>query len=178
MNEVIFRFINSIAGQYGWLDLAIIFFADYFIFIFALGALFLALYHKSERQIIRNLFFIFISGISAWIIVQFVKHFYFSPRPFLALKDAVMLIKHGANDSFPSGHTAFSFAIAMAVYFWKRKYALVFFTGAAFVGIARVAAAIHWPYDILAGAILGIIVTSCAHLFLKGELFSKNLKSV
>jgi len=178
MNEIIFHFINSIAGQVRLLDLAIIFLADYFIFILALGALFLALYHKSEKQVIRNLAFIFISGIVAWGIVEVVKHFYFSPRPFLALENVRQLMEHGANDSFPSGHTAFSFAIAMAVFFWKRKYSWLFFVGAALVGLSRVAAGIHFPYDILGGAILGIVVTSFAHFLLKSGRFSKDLKSV
>ncbi|MCR4284171.1 MAG: phosphatase PAP2 family protein [Parcubacteria group bacterium] len=177
MNEIIFRYINSIAEQYHWLDLAIIFFADYFIFILALSALFLALYHKSEKQVIRNLAFIFISGIVAWVLVQFIKHYYFSPRPFLALDEVRQLIEHGANDSFPSGHAAFSFAIATAVYFWKRKYAWIFFIGALFVGLARVAGGIHWPYDILGGIALGVVVTSLIHFLLKSKRFSKNLKS-
>lgn len=178
MNEIIFRYINSFAGQYDWLDILIIFFADYFIFVLALGALFLALYHKSEKQVIRNLSFIFISGILAWVLVQIIKYSYFSPRPFLALDGVRQLIEHGANDSFPSGHTAFSFAIATAVYFWKRKYALVFFVGAMLVGLARISAGIHFPYDILGGIILGIVTTSFIHFLLKRKYFSKNQKSV
>ncbi|PIR58006.1 MAG: hypothetical protein COU71_00970 [Parcubacteria group bacterium CG10_big_fil_rev_8_21_14_0_10_38_31] len=178
MNQIIFYFINSIAGQFGWLDFIIIFFADYFIFVLALGALFLALYHKNEKQIIRNLSFIFISGIVAWVLVQIIKSYYFSPRPFLALGEVRQLIEHGTNDSFPSGHTAFSFAIATAVYFWKRKYAWIFFVGAMFVGLARIATGIHFPYDILGGIALGVIVTSSIHFLLKSKLFSKILKSV
>lgn len=175
MNEIIFRYINSFAGQYNWLDILIIFFADYFIFILALGALFLALYHKSEKQVIRNLSFIFISGILAWLLVQIIKYSYFSPRPFLALDGVTQLIEHGANDSFPSGHTAFSFAIATAVYFWKRKYLLFFLLGAVLVGLARISAGIHWPYDVLVGVFLGVVVTSLIHLLLKNKRFPKNL---
>ncbi len=177
MNQTIFYFINSFAGLYNWLDWLIIFFANYFIFVLAFGALFLALYHKSEKQIIRNLAFIFVSGIIAWGIVEVVKHFYFSPRPFLALENVKLLIRHGANDSFPSGHTAFSFAIATAVFFWKKKYASVFFTGALLVGLARVASGVHFPYDILGGIVLGIIVPSLIYSLLKNKHFSKNLKS-
>jgi len=175
MNQTIFYFINSVAEQAHWLDLAIIFLADYFIFILALGALFLALYHKSEKQVVRNISFIFISGIIAWIIVQLVKHFYFSPRPFLALENVRLLIEHGTNDSFPSGHTAFSFAIATAVCFWKRKYARVFFIGASLVSLARIAAGIHWPYDILGGIVLGTVVTFSIHSLLKSRRFSQSL---
>lgn len=178
MNEIIFRYINSFAWHYNWLDFLIVFFANYLIFILAVLALFLALYHKSEKQVIRNLVFIFVSGILAWGLVQVIKYSYFSPRPFLALDDVRQLIEHGANDSFPSGHTAFSFAIATAVYFWKRKYAWIFFVGAMIVGLARIAAGVHFPHDILGGAILGIIVTSLIHFLLKSKCFSKNLKSV
>lgn len=57
--------------------------------------------------------------------------------------------------SFPSGHAAFYFALAFAVYLYHKKAGAFFLTGAALISISRVAGGIHYPSDILAGAILG-----------------------
>ena len=60
------------------------------------------------------------------------------------------------DDSFPSGHTAVSFAAAAAMekrYGWK--IGLPAFGVAAFVGASRVAADKHYVHDVLAGAAIG-----------------------
>lgn len=62
----------------------------------------------------------------------------------------------GKYNSFPSGHTAASFALAYV--FGKRfpKYAIFFYIVAAFVGASRIYLGSHYPTDILAGAFLGV----------------------
>ena len=69
------------------------------------------------------------------------------------------------NDSFPSGHTAFSFAAAATM---QRRYGwevgLPAHAVAAFVGFARVKADKHHWYDVVAGAAIGeasgVLITS------------------
>ena len=38
-----------------------------------------------------------------------------------------------------------------------KKRGWIYLAGAALIGLARVAAGVHWPSDILAGAIVGLI---------------------
>jgi undecaprenyl-diphosphatase len=45
----------------------------------------------------------------------------------------------------------------MVVFFFHKKWSFLFFVGAVLIGIARVIAGIHWPIDILGGAIIGIL---------------------
>lgn len=82
-------------------------------------------------------------------------------RPFETLRDLhyLNLVSPGAN-SFPSGHAIMLFAFAGTFYYighhpnWARFLLLL----AIAVVIARVVAGVHYPSDVLAGAVLGLIV--------------------
>ncbi|MCX8502060.1 MAG: phosphatase PAP2 family protein, partial [Alphaproteobacteria bacterium] len=59
--------------------------------------------------------------------------------------------------SFPSGHTTTAFALAtVAVAYWPR-FRLYLFSAAGVVGALRVLSLDHWPSDILAGALVGMV---------------------
>lgn len=81
------------------------------------------------------------------------------PRP-AAVIDASQITIIGARltaHSFPSGHTvsAFSFVVAwLALLGWR---ALPIVAIAALAGFSRVAVGAHWPVDVLAGALIGLI---------------------
>ena len=75
------------------------------------------------------------------------------------INDAVrVLIPYPSDYSFPSGHTAVSFAAASALYFAGEKYlwkaALVL---AAFIAFSRMYLYVHYPTDVLGGVVIGII---------------------
>jgi lipid-A-disaccharide synthase len=58
--------------------------------------------------------------------------------------------------SFPSGHTAAAFAVATGLVFsFRGRRRWLWFAPAAFVGVSRVACGVHFPLDVLAGALLG-----------------------
>ena len=45
----------------------------------------------------------------------------------------------------------------MGIYFWRPKWSILFFAGALLISISRVIAGIHWPADVLGGAVVGIL---------------------
>jgi undecaprenyl-diphosphatase len=61
--------------------------------------------------------------------------------------------------SFPSDSASFVFAIATGFCLISWRWGLGMVAFATFVGLARVAVGIHYPSDILVGALLGIAVT-------------------
>jgi len=155
MHQDIFYFFNNFAFQNKFVDVLIVFAANWLIWWLVLGVFFLFFLKKIT---LKNIFQILALALVAWLIAEIIKFFYFSPRPFLELSGVKLLFNHGLNESSPSGHTTLAFALATAIAFITNyKISFIFFTGALLVGLSRIVAGIHWPLDILTGAILGII---------------------
>ena len=82
------------------------------------------------------------------------------PRPFLENPAAQVLVHLPKSFSFPSGHTAVSFAAAMALVFGKAKKwlwipALII---ASLIAFSRLYVYVHYPTDVLAGIVLGALM--------------------
>ncbi len=78
------------------------------------------------------------------------------PRPFVTHPDLIALLDPGDQWSFPSGHSLSSFAAASALCFYHRKSSIPAFLLAAAIAFSRLYACVHYPTDVLAGALIGI----------------------
>ena len=63
------------------------------------------------------------------------------------------------DPSFPSGHAVFSFMMATLLSHWFPRYRVIFFIIAAFIGWTRIYLVLHYPTDVIAGALLGYGIT-------------------
>jgi undecaprenyl-diphosphatase len=91
---------------------------------------------------------------------EFILNFISRERPFHASGDITVLIPPPLDEifqSFPSGHTIFFFALATVIYLKDKKWGLVFFLLAGFIGVSRIAVGVHYPTDIMAGVLLGAL---------------------
>lgn len=86
-----------------------------------------------------------------------IKGFIARPRPFMIDMTMELLIPPPADFSFPSGHTGSSFAVAAALYGADRRLYLPALILAALIGFSRMYLFVHYPSDIVAGIILGMI---------------------
>lgn len=88
-----------------------------------------------------------------------LKHLVGRPRPWLDVAGLSYLVVEGDPNSFPSGHTCSSFAAAMAWWqFVPKKWMKG--TGmamAACMGLSRLYVGVHYPSDVLAGCLVGLL---------------------
>lgn len=75
-------------------------------------------------------------------------------RPYYVL-DYTPLIPPVGDPSFPSGHTAASFAAATAIYAINRNWGIAAYILATVMGFSRLYLGVHFPTDVLAGALVG-----------------------
>jgi membrane-associated phospholipid phosphatase len=76
-------------------------------------------------------------------------------RPFAALPDVHCLTGMGGSGSMPSSHAANWFAMAMVAFFYYRRSVWFMVPMASLVSFSRVYIGVHYPSDVLAGALLG-----------------------
>lgn len=97
------------------------------------------------------------AGLGAGILAQIVKHLVGRARPELWL--GPMHYAPGSSTSFPSGHTVGAFALAGVLIFGSRSLPVrvIAFTLAAGIGLSRVLAFRHWPSDVTASAVIGLV---------------------
>jgi undecaprenyl-diphosphatase len=77
-------------------------------------------------------------------------------RPFVEDPRGVHLFGgHAADPGFPSDHATGAFAVAMAIWLRDRRWGSVALIAAAVLSVGRVAIGVHFPSDVVAGAVLG-----------------------
>lgn len=192
-NYHLFVEVNRYAGQNTLLDAIMVVCANDLVFVWPLILLLLwgrprflrtRPLRPGEAEIIATCRAAFVWSIGACLLaVAFnigIERLIFEPRPFIT-HPVHLLIAHPADDSFPSDHTAVSFAVvgmllltlpSLLTAAWKQRSILWRSQGwclllplvlmglsvlmACSIGIARVFVGVHYPLDILGGAGSGL----------------------
>ncbi len=163
-DETLFTALYSIAHHSVVLDWIVIFLAKYLIWFFIIGVVIKLFRKKNWREqslvwknrfqtIALGLMAVIISrGIIANVFYSFIEH----PRPFVTLS-IEPLFNHMAVNSLPSGHMALLMPIALTGFLLSRKTGWLGVLLTLTVGTSRVIAGVHWPSDIVAGILIGLI---------------------
>lgn len=98
------------------------------------------------------------TGCIAWLLYRAIKQRTCRPRPFRVHADVIARATALDEFSFPSGHTlhAVSFTMVAAAWFPVLIWPLSAFAVA--VAMSRVVLGLHYPSDVLAGALLGTLI--------------------
>lgn len=198
LNYMLFSEINAPAGSIPWFDALMIFCANTLIFFWPIFLLFVwgipfnwrkRPLQSAEEAVIQErraaVLWIVIACLVAYAINLLIEQFVFEPRPFVSHK-VHLLISHAADSSFPSDHTAWSFAVIGMLLFafiplWRAKgrptvppgqlgqpaqsismgklwlFVVVAFVIGCSIGLARIYVGVHYPDDIVGGAIDGLM---------------------
>ena len=95
-------------------------------------------------------------------------------RPYEVMNDISPLIVSSDPNSFPSGHTSAAFSVGVLWSTVSKKYwvKIIALLQAVLMGLSRMYVGIHYPSDVLAGALVGVL---CSVLSIKlGRTFMKN----
>ncbi len=167
-----FRAINGLAGRSDALDAVFVFLATYLIFVMAaLIAGYVAVAWKTSHfeGRVENLAHALWAAVLAMLVQIPFAYLWFRPRPFAVLEDVVKLADRMATEkSFPSAHATLAFALAGAIALRNRKWGNALLCMAALVAFGRVAAGVHYPTDVVAGAIVGLLAALAAAPIKKG----------
>jgi undecaprenyl-diphosphatase len=97
--------------------------------------------------------------VAAYLANSVLKSVVEEVRPCQQLGTATLEACPGAGDwSFPSNHTVIAFAAAAALWFAYRWIGWLAFAAALLMGASRVWVGVHYPHDVLVGALVGLVV--------------------
>ena len=98
------------------------------------------------------------SAILAFAMSTLAAGFIGRVRPYLAVQGVEALVSPNLQaGSFPSSHTAIAFGAAAALAFADTRVGVAAFIMAIFVALGRIAAGMHYPTDVIGGALVGLL---------------------
>lgn len=125
-------------------------------FWIAIGVLFLLFGFRKKIWRSRGLLVLLSLAVNFLVCNMVLKPLVDRTRPYYVL-DYTPLIPPVGDPSFPSGHTSASFAAATAIYCINKKWGIAAYLLAAVMGFSRLYLGVHFPTDVLFGAVVGMV---------------------
>lgn len=158
MNEALLDLLNGqLAGRWALVDAQFVWWAQYGIFlVFGIaGVSGLVEFQRRPVRAIRVLVTVLAGAAGATLLLFLASNLVTEARPFVADGHTIQLLRHRADNSFPSVHATIATLVAVIGSFAWPRFAAVFLCLAVFVGLARVLSGVHYPGDIVAGWAIG-----------------------
>lgn len=107
---------------------------------------------------------------------KIIKHIVKRPRPFTLHPNIDTIVHRPGSFSFPSGHSCCAFAAATAVFMFDKRLGIFCYITAALIAFSRNYFYIHYPTDVLCGAVLGVILGIISAVIIKAVMNSREKK--
>jgi undecaprenyl-diphosphatase len=149
----VFQMINQLGNDLSFLNPIMRFLASKAEYVFYLGVVvyWFTRQEANRRMVAQAL----LSACIALACSGILGHLFYRDRPFVTYS-VIQLIPHPANASFPSDHATAAFVIATSIWISRRRDGKVWLVLAACIAFSRVWAGVHYPADVIGGAIIGI----------------------
>ncbi|CAH0313974.1 undecaprenyl-diphosphatase [Peribacillus simplex] len=174
MNSKLFRMINNLGKQYTDLNPFFVFIAEYMIFFLVLAVLMFLFSRRNKNRIM--VICAFITLVISELLAKIAGQFHSNNQPFAELPNVNRLVEKAVNNSFPSDHTIIFFSFCITFWLFKRGWGILWVILAVLVGISRIWIGVHYPADVLVGAIISIVSATIVYkIVLKLSLTKKFL---
>lgn len=124
----------------------------------------------------RNVGIVSLCSIALCFLITNVglKNIVARPRPYTQIAELMILTHPETSFSFPSGHTANSFAIALIYYrMLPKKYGITAVVLATLIGLSRLYIGVHYPTDVIGGLFVALFTSSVVY-FIYQRIMSNN----
>lgn len=99
---------------------------------------------------------VLVPGVT-FVLLSVFRSRYNAPRPYEVLPIQPLIHKDTRGKSFPSRHVFSVFVIAMTFLWLIPPLGVVFLAAGVLLALCRVIGGVHWPRDVVAGALCGIL---------------------
>jgi membrane-associated phospholipid phosphatase len=105
-----------------------------------------------------------VSLVIVAVLIKLAAAIHTDPRPFVVDPSIKPLFAHGADNGFPSDHTAVAATVALLVMMYRRWLGAALLAASILLGAARVAANVHHSQDIAAAVLIAVVAVGMAHV--------------
>ena len=162
MNDWLFSLINGFANGNIILDafMIVVSKAVPYLYILLLAWLYVQGFRKGSFKLRGESFATGVLLVLCLIGSFILGSLFYENRPFVDHPDAILILNHAADASFPSDHAVGTMAIACGILFYDWSLGTKMVYGSILVGVSRVFVGNHYPGDILGAFILVWVITA------------------
>lgn len=161
MDLLLFRGINGLAGRWWLVDEFFRLAANDYVVPSVIVTLLLVRWFHPEPRHRRVVVHAIVALLLANLLVKGLNLLWFRPRPF-TYNEVTLLFYFPSDSSFPSNSAAAVWSLAAALWFRDRRGATgrIALALAALMGLSRIWIGVHYPLDIVGGALIGLVAAA------------------
>ncbi|OGY21833.1 MAG: hypothetical protein A2113_00700 [Candidatus Woykebacteria bacterium GWA1_44_8] len=177
LDKDLFLFINGWVGKLPWCDNLIKLVVNEYFVPATLSLILLYLWFapsKNQTKQQEAILTAFFSIVVLAILIVLSNQFIVRERPFAQLPTHLLFYRP-TDPSFPSNAAAVGLSLATAIFLVTQRLGTTAILLAVFYAFSRVYAGVHFPSDVIAGAILGVLITLLVSRFTSLMKFSTDI---